>query len=281
MAGKALGLPYIDVEGFSMHPHRGLDILTYVLDGSDGFRHRDSLATGERIYRGGCAQWMRTGSGIMHEEFWETRPDRRTNIELFQLWVNLPARQKFDAPVVQYVGSMTEDPWLEHCPVDNVRVRDLIATLDASLEKHQQRGSYSENDPMVQVENRPPISIQHVTMKPKTEWLAPVPSGHSAILYVREGTATLSETTKVDSLQTATFQLDGDSIWVQNAGRKTLDFLLLTGVPLREPVALGGPIVMNTEQEIDDAFRQLREGTFLARDVTLREHERALRRAGS
>ena len=57
--GKATGLPYIDVEGFSMHPHRGFDILTYILDGSDGFRHRDSLG-GEKTYRGGSAQWMRT-----------------------------------------------------------------------------------------------------------------------------------------------------------------------------------------------------------------------------
>jgi hypothetical protein len=68
-AGKALGLPYVDVEGFSMHPHRGLDILTYVIDGSDGFRHKDSLG-GSRVYRGGCAQWMRTGAGVMHEEYW-------------------------------------------------------------------------------------------------------------------------------------------------------------------------------------------------------------------
>ena len=91
--GGALGLPYVDVEGFSMHPHRGFDILTYVLDGSDGFRHRDSLG-GERTYRGGSAQFMRAGRGAMHEEFWETRDDRRTSVELFQVWINLPRRRK-------------------------------------------------------------------------------------------------------------------------------------------------------------------------------------------
>ena len=67
-----------------MHPHRGFDILTYVLDGSDGFRHRDSLG-GAQVYRGGSAQYMRAGRGALHEEFWETRPDRRTSIELFQV----------------------------------------------------------------------------------------------------------------------------------------------------------------------------------------------------
>ena len=74
--GKATGLPYIDVEGFSMHPHRGFDILTYILDGSDGFRHQDSLGGSPKVYRGGSAQWMRTGAGAMHEEFWETHAAR-------------------------------------------------------------------------------------------------------------------------------------------------------------------------------------------------------------
>ena len=65
----------ISTQGFSMHPHRGFDILTYILDGSDGFRHRDSLG-GEKTYRGSSAQWMRTGAGAMHEEFWETHAAR-------------------------------------------------------------------------------------------------------------------------------------------------------------------------------------------------------------
>ena len=65
--GGALGLPYVGDEGFALHPHRGIDILTYVLDGSDGFRHRDSLG-GACIYRGGAAQFMRAGRGAMHEE---------------------------------------------------------------------------------------------------------------------------------------------------------------------------------------------------------------------
>ena len=113
MAGKALGLPYVDVEGFSMHPHRGFDILTYIMDGSDGFQHRDSLNKNSRIYRGGTAQFMRTGSGVLHEEFWETKPDARTDIELFQIWINLPAFQKMDEPVIQYIGKATDYPWIE------------------------------------------------------------------------------------------------------------------------------------------------------------------------
>jgi redox-sensitive bicupin YhaK (pirin superfamily) len=273
--GKALGLPYVDVEGFALHPHRGMDILTYVLDGSDGFRHRDSLNKTSRVYRGACAQWMRTGSGVMHEEFWETRPDRRTNIELFQLWINLPACQKMEVPVIRYIGATTEDRWLEHCPGKGVRVRDLGATLEASLERLD---SGDGNRPSVR--RRPPVTMQHVTMGPGTEWMAPVPSDHSAMVYVREGTATLSPAEKVKALQTATFQPDGNSVRVRNTDRAPLDLLLLTGKPLREPVAWRGPIVMNKEQELNDAFRQLQSGTFLDRNVVLREHKATLRHPG-
>ena len=287
MAGKALGLPYVDVEGFSMHPHRGFDILTYVLDGSDGFRHRDSLGNQNRIYRGGCLQWMRTGSGVLHEEFWETRPDRRTNIELFQLWINLPASQKFDEPVVHYIGTSTDYPWKETIATDNdgVRVRDIGATLDASLLCDESNG----NNKAV-ANSRPPVTIRHVTMDPDTEWTATAPADQSALVYVREGTASFeasgtgSRSNFAKSLQMATFRADGDTFFIRNVDkRRPLDFLLLTGEPLREPVAFGGPIVMNTQEELNDAFRQLSNGTFLRRDIALREHEKTvkLRRATS
>jgi len=274
MAGKALGLPYVDVEGFSMHPHRGFDILTYILDGSDGFKHRDSLGN-ERIYRGGCAQWMRTGSGVLHEEFWETRPDRRTAIELFQLWINLPASQKFDEPVVQYIGTSTDYPWNEITAADGVRVRDIGATLDTSL--------FASNKTVAQ--RRPPVTVQHVTMIPGTEWMVQVPADHSALLYVREGCASFESATGepkfAKSLQTATFHANGDLILIRNIEkRRPLDFLFLTGKPLREPVAFGGPIVMNTQEELNDAFRQLSSGTFLQRDVVLREHEDIIKHGG-
>ena len=258
-----------------MHPHRGFDILTYVLDGSDGFRHKDSLGDGSRVYRGGCAQWMRTGSGVLHEEFWETRPDRRTDIELFQLWINLPAAQKFDEPAVRYIGATTDDPWVEKL-TGGVRIRDIGATLDASLSN--QDGSNGSETAIIQ--KRPPVSIRHVTMEPGTQWTVQVPSDHSALLYVREGVATLGED-KAKALQTAIFRPDGDTIKIRNSERRsTLDLLMLTAKPLREPVALGGPIVMNSEQELNDAYRQLSNGTFLKREVALRQHEETMRRAG-
>lgn len=279
--GKTLGLPYVGDEGFPMHPHRGFDILTYVLDGSDGFMHRDSLG-GSRTYRGGTAQWMRTGSGVLHEEFWETSPERRTKVELFQLWVNLPAVMKFDEPLVRYVGENTDEPWLES-EVGNgdagigdggiVAVRDIAGTLD--------RATVSVARP------RPPLGILHARIDPGTTWSALAPRGHSAVLYVREGTALLpgkltGPDQTVDQLHTATFASDGDRILVRNVSQKhvgwggvekTLDVLLLTGLPLREPVAQAGPIVMNTNRELNDAYRQLSDGTFLDRQIVLHQQQ--------
>lgn len=288
--GKALGLPYVDVEGFSMHPHRGFDILTYVLDGSDGFRHRDSLG-GKRTYRGGSAQWMRTGSGVLHEEFWETRPDRRTDVELFQIWINLPASMKFDEPAVRYVGTGTNDPWLQQGKDDaagsvkldraqapgSVSTRDVGSTLDRAVAR-----AGGAND-------RPPVEILHSRIAPGAEWKVRAPRGHSAVLYVREGVASLAggkqqpEST-VKALQTATFAPDGDIITVGNSQRgvskaNTLDVLLLMAEPLRETVALGGPIVMNTESELNDAYRQLQDGSFLDRKNALRQQAKTSRRS--
>ena len=255
-----------------MHPHRGLDILTYVMDGSDGFKHRDSLG-GSRTYRGGCAQWMRTGAGVLHEEFWETKPDRRTSIELYQLWINLPSVQKFDEPAIHYVGTTTENPWVEETLPSGVWVRDIGETLTGALQSHDN------------VKTRPPVSMLHVTMEPGTEWVAQTPPDHSAVLYVREGVATLPNSSKATAKALQTVTLGHGSkheLVIQNDQRNgdKLDMLLLSAAPLREPVALGGPVVMNTNEELNDAYRQLRDGTFLDRNVALQEHAETLRRSG-
>jgi redox-sensitive bicupin YhaK (pirin superfamily) len=272
-----------------MHPHRGFDIFTYVLDGSDGFRHRDSLG-GSKTYRGGQCQWMRTGSGVLHEEFWETSPDRRTNIELYQLWVNLPAERKFDPPMVKYLGQNTDDPWIETEVMDPdsttqqrkvATVRDLGATLDRAVESDVDEAHYRR---------RPPVDMRHVTIEPGSEWTVQVPREHSAMLYVREGIASLPSNTNTNAnnsgggggseiilakaQEVATFAPDGDSIVIRNAQKgkgQTLDLLLLMAMPLREPVAQAGPIVMNSNAELKDAYQQLSDGTFLDRDEALRQ----------
>jgi quercetin 2,3-dioxygenase len=298
-AGRLLGLPYVDVEGFSMHPHRGFDIWTYVLDGSDGFRHTDNLNREARVYRGGSCQWMRTGSGVLHEEFWETRPDKRTNIELFQLWVNLGAAQKFDPPAIRYLGhDSTTTPWIETqvASADNNNnnindgcwVRDLTATLDTAV--GEDFGSAATVfDGHGPARKRPPLKILHVKIDPGAEFHLESSSDETlnAVVYVREGIAQVrgdlmtGDDVQVKALQSATFAHNGDSISIRNASKnaknsnkgKTLDFLLLAAKPLREPVVAAGPIVMTTSDEINDAYQQLRDGTFLDRDHVLRQQQ--------
>mmetsp|Transcript_20916 Transcript_20916/g.51408 ORF Transcript_20916/g.51408 Transcript_20916/m.51408 type:complete len:384 (+) Transcript_20916:59-1210(+) len=276
--GKALGLPYVDVEGFSMHPHRGFDIYTIILDGSDGFNHLDNLGGTSKLYRGGTCQWMRTGSGVMHEEFWETDPQRRTNIELFQLWVNLPARQKFDEPAIEYIGTNTSHPWIENDIIDSETgaiqgsIRDITATLDkATLSAGAEKRIASSIKP------RPPLRILHTKLKSGGQWSIPVPSTESAIAYIRRGKATVisqshgEEPLIVKQRNTATFSRDGDLICIENKGNTVLDMLLLCALPLREPVAAAGPIVMNSAEELQMAYRQLEEGTFLKRSYVLKQ----------
>lgn len=139
-------------------------------------------------------------------------------------------------------------------------------TLDLSLSGAPSGGSSD-------VRARPDVQIRHVQIPPGKEWEASAPRGQSALIYVREGEAALDGTDQnVKALQSATFRPDGDMVLLRNAqSRKTLDLLLLSGKPLQEPVVLGGPIVMNSQREIDDAYRQLSDGTFLDRNVALRQ----------
>eukprot|EP00980_Cylindrotheca_fusiformis_P007847 scaffold1669_cov129-Cylindrotheca_fusiformis.AAC.58 len=275
--GKAVGLPYIDVEGFSMHPHRGFDIFTYILDGSDGFHHKDNLGVTSKLYRGGTCQWMRTGSGVMHEEFWETNPKKRTNIELFQIWVNLNSERKFDQPAIEYIGNNTDHPWIENDITDLTTgsrigsVRDISGTLDKATTAPE-----AEEIRSTVVHPRPPLKILHAKLQPGGVWTLSVPAAHSAVVYVRRGRASIAdakdgaERTFIETRSTATFAPDGEFISIENGDKKKdLDMLVLSGQPLREPVASAGPIVMNTADEVNDAYQQLQDGTFLNRKIAL------------
>ena len=282
--GQITGLPYIDVEGFSLHPHRGFDIWTYILDGSDGFLHRDSLGETTKLYQGGTTQFMRTGSGVLHEEFWETSNDRRTNIELFQLWVNLPSSHKMDEPAIHYIGKNTQQPWIETDIINNIdgemigSVRSLSDTLSQSINDTKTR-------------TRPPVQIYHVKLNASTDgssqnghhWTFPIPPSHSALLYVRKGSINLphyigsnsiaAANVQVKAQQTATWtKYSGDCITLQQSSKDAFDGLLLTAEPLHESVVTAGPIVMNTQREIRQAYEQLSDGTFLDRDYALRQH---------
>lgn len=225
------------IRGFPMHPHRGIETVTYMLEGST--HHRDSLGNSGLIGPGDV-QWMTSGSGILHEEMPRRGPSG--NIYGFQLWVNLPAAQKMAAPRYQEVSAATIPAYEK----DGLRVR-VVAGCFRDV-----------NGPVTQIAASP--LYLDVQMSPGAELVQPVPRGHTALAYLFEGQAAFGEQA-VEAVHMLQFA-DGDQIRVKTADHPAR-FMLIAGLPFREPIAPYGPFVMNTREEIQQALRELREGTFI------------------
>ena len=225
------------IRGFPMHPHRGIETVTYMLEGST--QHRDSLGNAGLIGPGDV-QWMTSGSGIMHEEMPRRGPSG--NIYGFQLWVNLPAARKMVPPRYQEVSADTIPAYEQ----DGLRVR-VVAGCFRDV-----------NGPVTQIAASP--LYLDVQMAPAAEFVVPVPAGHTALAYVFEGRATIGDQA-VEAVHMLQFG-DGDSVHVKT-GTDPVRFMLISGMPFREPIAPYGPFVMNTREEIQQALAELREGTFI------------------
>ncbi len=230
------------IAGFPMHPHRGIETVTYLLDGL--VRHRDSIGNAGDL-TAGDVQWMTAGRGILHEEM----PQRHNGVlEGFQLWVNLPAKDKMMRPRYQDVPA-ARIPEVEH--LDGTRVRVVAGQVDGV------RGPVTDiiADPL----------FLDVAIPPHSSFAQAVERGHTALAYVFEGAGTFGVTddnagTDIVKTQLAIFD-DGDLLEVQT-GNEGVRFLLIAGKPLHEPVARYGPFVMNTHEEILQTLKELRAGTF-------------------
>jgi len=225
--------------GFPMHPHRGIETVTYMLRGT--MDHMDNIGNRGAI-ESGDVQWMTAGSGIVHQEM----PRRYDGMmQGFQLWVNLPAAKKMMRP--RYRGIKANDiPVFE--PRAGVEVKVMAGNVDGTIGPVK--------DLVVEVE------YLDVSLSRNQEYIQSVPKGMSAFAYVFEGSAAFGAMpTKVGKGQLAIFARDGDVL--ARAGAEEARFLLAAGRPLREPVAWGGPIVMNTDEELERAFEELRQGTFI------------------
>jgi quercetin 2,3-dioxygenase len=223
--------------GFPMHPHRGIETVTYMLDGS--VAHRDSLGNAG-VIGAGDVQWMTSGRGIMHEEM--PRRGASGGIYGFQLWVNLPAAFKMGKPRYQEVKASTI-PVQEQ---DGVSVRVVAGE------------ALGVKGPVTEIAAQP-LYIE-VNLAPHTEFVQELPADHTALAYVFEGSALIGSH-EVRAVTMAVFG-PGDHIQVktqENGAR----LMLIAGAPIREPIAPYGPFVMNTREEIQQALRDLREGTFV------------------
>jgi redox-sensitive bicupin YhaK (pirin superfamily) len=232
------------IVGFPFHPHRGIETVTYMLEGNT--RHRDSLGN-SGVIGPGDVQWMTSGRGIMHEEMPKRGPEGR--VTGFQLWVNLPADQKMSQPRYQEVTASTI-PAVEK---DGMKVRVIAGEYDGV------RG------PVTEIAAKP--LYMDVLLQPGVEFSLPVQAEHSAVAYLFDGEGVFGlnldgQGERVEAVRMVVFG-DGDHVRIRAREGAEARFVLIAGGPFREPIMPYGPFVMNTRDEIIQALDELKNGTFV------------------
>jgi redox-sensitive bicupin YhaK (pirin superfamily) len=224
--------------GFPLHPHRGIETVTYLLTGA--VRHRDSVGNAGEIGPGDL-QWMTAGRGIMHEEMPQVRPE---GVAGFQLWVNLPKRQKMIAPRYQNVNA---NEIAKITREGGAKIRVIAGEVDGVV------------GPISGIAAEP--MYVDVSIAPHGSFSLPIPRGHSAFAYVFEGEGKFGPEKRSVTTPRLVVWDDGDHVEVRTE-ESAVRFLLVSGKPLNEPIARYGPFVMNTKAEIEQTLRELQAGTF-------------------
>ena len=226
--------------GFPSHPHRGFETVTYMLDGR--MRHKDNHGN-EGLLTPGSVQWMTAGRGLVHSEMPEQESGRMRG---FQLWVNLPAREKMTAPKYQ---EFAPDRIPVVAPAVGVQVKVIAGQVGDT------RGPIAQpaTDPV----------YLDIALEPGVAWEYVLPDGHNAFAYVFEGALSVGqgEDARPVSAQEMAVLGGGEVLQLQ-AGAEGARLILVAGRPLREPVMRHGPFVMNTRQELMQAFVDFQEGRF-------------------
>lgn len=228
------------IAGFPDHPHRGFETVTYMIAGR--MRHRDS-AGHEGLLENGGVQWMTAGRGVIHSEI----PQQEEGLmEGFQLWLNLPARDKLCAP---WYRDFTADELPRFVTEEGVEVTVIAG------ESHGVTGAVTR-------ESTAPLYLD-LQLPAGASFTQALPAGHNAFVYVYRGELTLGDT-PVPPKRMAILANDADSDGVRIVAGADTRALLIAGRPLNEPIAQYGPFVMNTEQEIYQAVADYRAGTLAA-----------------
>jgi hypothetical protein len=228
------------IAGFPWHPHRGIETVTYMLEGS--VEHGDSMGNAGTIHTGDV-QWMTAGSGIVHQEM--PKADKGF-MHGFQLWVNLPATHKMMAPRYQEIKAK-EIPVLKE-------ENDVIVKVIAG----EIKGITGPVKDII----ADPVYFD-ISVPENTVYSLKVNPDYTVFAFIFEGEGFFDESPDKPIKKGQLVKLiDGDQVKVTTTGHKTR-FILVSGKPLNEPVAWRGPIVMNTDEELDVAFRDYRNGTFI------------------
>jgi redox-sensitive bicupin YhaK (pirin superfamily) len=232
-------------KGAPDHPHRGFETVTYVLEGE--MEHEDSAGNRGRLGPGDV-QWMTAGAGVVHAEL-PSRGflERGGRMHGFQLWVNLPRRDKMMRPRYQDVASAA----IPVARTADGRVRVKVIAGEALGEK-------------AVIDTRTPIFYLHASLAAGARLVQPAPEAFNAFAYVMQGSGVFGpagpDGVRASADQLVVFQRDGDALALQAAADEPLEVLLVGGQPLGEPVARYGPFVMNTQQEILQAVDDFRAG---------------------
>ena len=231
------------MKGFPMHPHRGIETVTYMISGH--VNHKDSIGNSGSI-TDGDVQWMTSGRGIMHEEMPQPHADEMVG---FQLWVNLPARLKLTNPRYQNIRS---DQILEIRHDDGVKIRVIAGEVDGV------------HGPVKEIVAEP--TYLDISIPPNGTFSQSIVRGHAAFAYIFKGEGVFengdAEPGKLIPQPRLIVFGDGDQVSVR-AADPGVRFLLVSGKPLNEPIARWGPFVMNTRAEIEQTLAEIKNGTFI------------------
>jgi redox-sensitive bicupin YhaK (pirin superfamily) len=228
------------LKGFPWHPHRGIETITYVLNGK--VEHGDSIGN-KGVIGAGDVQWMTAGSGIIHQEM--PKGDENAVNRGFQLWANLPRSQKMMAPRYREV-KIHQIP--EVITKENVKIKVICGEV------------YGTKGPVDDIITDP--QYLDITIPPGTSYNHSTETGYTVFAYVIEGNGSFDERGRSIPAGNLVLFNDGETLTIKTTG-KLLRLLLISGKPIKEPIAWYGPIVMNTEAELKKAFEEYRDGTFV------------------
>lgn len=224
------------IKGFPWHPHRGIETITYLIQGE--IEHGDSLGNTGRILTGEC-QWMTAGAGILHQEM----PKASERMLGVQLWLNLPAKDKMVPP--KYHG---------------IRKEDIPVIDEGDRQIHILSGIYGGKTGAMEGEYCKPLLLD-VEVRAGAEWSLAIAANTTLFIYIFQGAGTFGSDRLIPAKHAVLF--DETGTFLVRASNEGIRFFLMAGAKLQEPIAWGGPIVMNTREELQLAFRELEEGKFI------------------
>ena len=226
------------IGGFPPHPHRGIETVTYMLEGE--FEHEDSTGAKGKM-TSGDVQWMKTGSGIIHSEMPAMTEGK---LHGFQLWVNMPAKLKMSKPDYIYIDS-----------------NKMQIHKDTDKKVKVIAGKFKNAEGPVKEHNVEPIYFD-IELEKDNEFNFQLPSNHNSFIYLIKGQIIVGEQAH-DKVQDSTLILLTKGKELHVSALEKAKFLLISGKPIGEPISRGGPFVMNTKSEILQAVQDYHNGTFV------------------